>query len=234
MYICIYIYIYIHAYSYAFWILVWGVPIQKWRGGKPHILVHFLSPVYVAHMILVTCMNVSCHTHIIFESCRTYDWVMSHMWMRLVAYANESCRTYEWVAVFSRSGVADAVQYVVSRCVALLCVAVCCSALQCVAVSCSVFCSVQRFMISSCKDGHPPSRHKCAWVMSHTRLCDNATYGWVMSHIWMSRVSHMKESCLVDEWVISLTRLSHDATKKERKKATRARVTLHSSFFACG
>jgi len=31
------------------------------------------------------------------ESCCTYAWVMSHVWMSHFAYMNESCRTYEWV-----------------------------------------------------------------------------------------------------------------------------------------
>jgi len=29
--------------------------------------------------------------------CRTYEWVMSHMWVSHVAHMSESCRTYEWV-----------------------------------------------------------------------------------------------------------------------------------------
>jgi len=31
------------------------------------------------------------------ESCRTYEWVMSHIWMSHVTRMNESCHTYEWV-----------------------------------------------------------------------------------------------------------------------------------------
>jgi len=31
------------------------------------------------------------------ESCRTHEWVMSHIWMSHVAHMNESCRTHEWV-----------------------------------------------------------------------------------------------------------------------------------------
>ena len=31
------------------------------------------------------------------ESCLTYEWVMSHVWMSHVSYMNESCLTYEWV-----------------------------------------------------------------------------------------------------------------------------------------
>jgi len=31
------------------------------------------------------------------ESCHTYEWVMSHIWMSHVTHMNESCHTYEWV-----------------------------------------------------------------------------------------------------------------------------------------
>jgi len=31
------------------------------------------------------------------ESCHTYKWVMSHVWMGHVIYKNQSCRIYEWV-----------------------------------------------------------------------------------------------------------------------------------------
>ena len=30
------------------------------------------------------------------ESCHTYEWVMSHIWMSHVTHMNESCHTYEW------------------------------------------------------------------------------------------------------------------------------------------
>jgi len=32
------------------------------------------------------------------ESCRTYEWVMSHIWMSHIEHMNESCRTYEWMS----------------------------------------------------------------------------------------------------------------------------------------
>ena len=31
------------------------------------------------------------------ESCHTYEWVMSHTWMRHVTHMNETCHTYAWV-----------------------------------------------------------------------------------------------------------------------------------------
>ena len=41
------------------------------------------------------------------------------------------------------------------------------------------------------------------------------TYEWVMSHIWMSRVTHMTESCHTYEWVVSHIWLSHVAHMNE-------------------
>ena len=35
------------------------------------------------------------------------------------------------------------------------------------------------------------------------------TYEWVMSHTWMSHVTHMDKSCHAHEWVMSRTWLSH-------------------------
>jgi len=35
------------------------------------------------------------------------------------------------------------------------------------------------------------------------------TYEWVMSHIWMSHVTHMNESCHTYEWVMSHTWMGH-------------------------
>jgi len=54
-----------------------------------------------------------------------------------------------------------------------------------------------------------------------TKLCDKRaslrvvldeschTHEWVMSHIWMSHVTHMNESCHTYEWVMSHIRMSH-------------------------
>ena len=49
--------------------------------------------------------------------------------------------------------------------------------------------------------------HTCEGVMSHmwmshvTHMNESChTYEWVMSHIWMSHVTHMNESCHTYEW----------------------------------
>ena len=54
------------------------------------------------------------------------------------------------------------------------------------------------------------------WVMSHiwvsevTHMSESGhTYEWVMSHIWLSHVTHMRESCHTYEWVVSHIWVSH-------------------------
>jgi len=54
------------------------------------------------------------------------------------------------------------------------------------------------------------SSHTCEWVMSHiwmshvTHMNESChTSEWVMSHIWMSHVTHLNESCHTYEWVMS-------------------------------
>ena len=43
---------------------------------------------YMRHIALCTSMNESCHT---------YEWVMSHVWMSHVTHTHESWHAYEWV-----------------------------------------------------------------------------------------------------------------------------------------
>jgi len=51
--------------------------------------------------------------------------------------------------------------------------------------------------------------HMCDMVMSRIHMCDMIPwhrcqlYQWVMSHVWMSHVTHMCESCHTYEWVMS-------------------------------
>ena len=69
-------------------------------------------------------MNESCHTyewvmsHIwmshvtqMNESCHTYEWVMSYIWMSHVTHMNESCHTYEWVMSHIRMSQVTQVSY---------------------------------------------------------------------------------------------------------------------------
>ena len=52
------------------------------------LLLHSVAERHEVRMIRGTHINESCHT---------YEWVMSHIWMSHVTHMNESCHTYEWV-----------------------------------------------------------------------------------------------------------------------------------------
>jgi len=65
-----------------------GVCAADFAVAKHDIGVATLDYAHLWHMSHVTHGNESCHT---------YEWVMSHIWMSHVTHMNESCHTYEWV-----------------------------------------------------------------------------------------------------------------------------------------
>jgi len=72
----------------------------------PPILAWLLPPIYMSHGTIPnasyhTPTNESCHTcecrTFINETCHTYDWGMSHMWLSHVTHMIESFHTFDWV-----------------------------------------------------------------------------------------------------------------------------------------
>jgi len=67
--------------------------------------IHIYVYIHVCMYMLESCRSYGWVTSHIFmshvthmnESCRTYECVMSHIWMSHVAHLNEACRTYGWV-----------------------------------------------------------------------------------------------------------------------------------------
>jgi len=51
--------------------------------------------------------------------------------------------------------------------------------------------------------------HNTTRTATNMRDVSRHIYEWVMSHIWMSHVSYMNESCLTYEWVMSHVWMSH-------------------------
>ena len=86
--------------------------------------------------------------------------------------------------------------YVVSQLLCadvLQCAAACCSVLQCVALCYFVLEGVAEWCIIF----NPQLQHlPLLWVISHI-------HPRVMSHIWMSHVTHMNASCHTQKWVMS-------------------------------
>ena len=93
-------------------------------------------------------------------------------------------------------------QCVAVRCSALQCAAVCCSVLQCVAVCCSMLqcsvlqcvCPVSNFSNSSIV------RVLCVAVCCRVLQCAAECCKYQM---WLSPVTHEKESCHIYKWVMS-------------------------------
>ena len=110
------------------------------------------------------------------ESCHTYEWDMSHIWMRHVTHMNESCHTYEWGRHATRT---NASQH------------------TCEWVTAHTWMSLVTHMNESC--------HTYEWVMSHiwmshvTHMNESChTYERVMSHVCMSHVTHINVTHIND------------------------------------
>ena len=115
-----------------------------------------------------TCVNESCHTYkyvvshvwlirvtLMNDSCHTSKRVMSHVWMSLVTLMNDSCHTYECV---------------ISH----------------------VWLSHVTLMNDSC--------HTCKYAMSHVWM-SHGTHEWVKSHVWMSHVTPSRDSLIRVTWL---------------------------------
>ena len=142
------------------------------------------------------------------EIYNTYEWVMSHIWMCPVTRMNTSYHTYEWVTWFV--------------CLLMSHIPMCHVTsvnIQSIWIG-HVACVFEYFLITSvgkgdvygCAHGvshvtrRNPSCHTYEWFVSHTcmlyvwsekALSMAVHLEWVMSHIWMSHVTHMHVVCLI-------------------------------------
>jgi len=102
------------------------------------------------------------------ESCHTYEWVMSHIWMSHVTHMNESCHTYE--------SFLDHIIHIRSQHSYLW---------------------------------HDP------WFWPWLIVQITSFIWWVMSHIWMSHVTHNNTSCHTYEsfidHIIHICDMTHDS-----------------------
>ena len=145
-------------------------------------------------MSCATHMNASCRTYewVTFqigisliahmnEPCHMYEWVMPHIWMSHAAHMNESCCKYKKVSKMSHVTLMSHTAHMNSQMY------------------------VWRYM---CDMTHSCVRYGST-LMSRMRVevedynlealrC--RTSEWVMSHIWMSHVAYMNESCRTYEF----------------------------------
>ena len=155
-------------------------------------------------------MNESCHTcewvmsHIwmshvthMNESCHTYEWVMSHVWISHVTHMNESCHTVQIGSQTPSDGYKSRHTYE--------------WVMWHVWMSHVTHMNKSQHMRTRVLSQHKASTH--AVQTGSTTLSDwyesCHTYGWIMSHIWMSHVTPMNESCHTYEWVMSHLLMSH-------------------------
>ena len=104
------------------------------------------------------------------ESCHTYEWVMSHMWMSHVTHMNESCHTYEWVMSHIWMRLAG-YEWVMSH----------------IWMSHGTYKSVVSHTNKSQIMPHMNQAYGITTIHVN-ESCHSSE--WVMSHIWMSHVTH--------------------------------------------
>jgi len=80
------------------------------------------------------------------------------------------------------------------------------------------------------RDVQPNGWDTCEWVMTHIDEWCHVRVGrgtgeWVMSHIWMSHVTDMNESCHTYEWVMSHIWTSHVTHEWVMSQIWTSRVT---------
>jgi len=183
----------------------------------------------------VTHMNESCHTyewvmshvwmgHVthMTESCHTYEWVMSHIWMSHVTRMNESCRAYEWVMshiwmshVTHMTESCQTYEWVMSH--------------------------KRRSHVTHMKTHTNSMRYAKVMRVSHVTHTNESchTHDRVMSNIWTSHVTHecvmshkwkhpLRVPCAVSKscgWVMSHIRIGHVTRMQTHSFETLCAVT---------
>jgi len=139
------------------------------------------------------------------ESWHAYEWVMAHVWMSHGTRMNESWHTYEWVV--------------------------------------SHVCGMSLIYMYDTQMQHRvclqalvhETHHMYERVKSHVCMSSFRTCEWGMSHIWMSHVTHVNETCHKYEWGMSQVWRNHAAREMYRLPVRHAneshlengRVTSH-------
>jgi len=112
--------------------------------------------------------------------CLTYEWVMSQIWISHISHMNESCLTYVWVMSHIW------MSHVSSR----LCV--CLTSVSPISEHARMH-AVPRWLVYAKRLKTAQTTERLAYITasSASRAWMSLTYEWVMSHIWMSHVSHI-------------------------------------------
>ena len=123
--------------------------------------------------------------------------VMSHVWRSHVTRVKESCHTFEWVMSYMTR---DGTLYIHIYIYIYICVCVC--------VCIYIVYTWRETGLYHLPHIPPSKRAKSYLRMSRVTTILNESchpHEQVVSHIWMSHVTHMNKSCYAYEWVMSQT-----------------------------
>jgi len=154
--------------------------------------------VHIAHMTNMIC---TC-------SCGKYEWVMSHTWISHVTHMNESWHisTGKWtestLAHMTNTCTYDKHLHISQTLAHITNMISTCS--------CGKYEWVWQIWISVANMNEPHIAHMTNMIST----CSCGKYEWVMSHTWISHVTHMNESCRTRESVTSHIWLSHGTSPK--------------------
>jgi len=147
------------------------------------------------------------------ESCHTYEWVISHIWMGHVTHINDSSHTYEWVTfqLWIRFS-ATLLPPIHDRWVTLH---IWMGHVTHMSVSCRTYEWITSHTYMSHITRTNESRLNCGCTFqppsSRQYMTGESrhTHAWVTSHIWMSHVKHSNVSRHTHKWVMSHIWMSH-------------------------
>ena len=174
------------------------------------------------------------HTLHVIESCRTYDWVMSHIWMSHVTQESPHLmpvlRSFlvslrDLCILLDQEEKASG-----AACGSVLrCVAVCCSALQCVAVCCSTL-SVCRYVTCvSCWTKRKRRQLQRITMCCSVLQCD--TVRWSVLHC--VAVCCRVLQCLSAHFLVSLCDMCILIDQEEKQSGVASCGALHCVAVCC-
>jgi len=159
-----------------------------------HVLVCQVHGV-VIHVATYFVMPHICLSHVthLNESCHTFEWVMSHIWMSHVTHLNESSHTFEWV--MSHIWMSHVTHLIESRHTSDWVMShIWMSHVTHMNESCHTY-TIESRCRNPCRHTHDPIKYVGLWMSRFTQVNESwHAFDGVMSHIWMSHVTHIQMS----------------------------------------
>ena len=158
------------------------------------------------------------------KSWRKSEWVMAHMWMSHGTHVNASWHTCEyvmahmWMRGMAHKWMSDGTDTTVSRhthghVVTFTLIVTWNDLVICVTGIIHMSAMTHDFWIRDMTHSYVTYD---SWLVNTWRRGEYSgvtrMYEWVLSHMWMSPVTHMNESCHTYEWVMTRDFWIHDMT----------------------